>query len=268
MDLLKRNLAPITTEAWSAIDEAARDVLETRLGGRKLVDFDGPHGWQHAAVNLGRVELLDEELEGGVHAGLRAVQPLAEVRTPFELELMELDSVARGAEAPDLTPLERAAERIARVENRAIFHGSSPLGIVGIADGSEHDPINWPEEPEGALQAVIDAGERLGEAGVGGPYALALGPSTWQALARATEGGYPIRRRVDELIEGPVVWVPDLDGAVLLSMRGGDFVLTVGQDLSIGYVTHDRDKVELYLAGTFTFRVLDPAAAVCIRHDE
>ncbi len=55
---------------------------------------------------------------------------------------------------------------------------------------------------------------------------------------------------------------------VLLSVRRGDFALTVGQDLSIGYAFHEKHKVELYLTESFTFRVLEPAAAVYLRHQK
>jgi len=53
--------------------------------------------------------------------------------------------------------------------------------------------------------------------------------------------------------------------AVLLSHRGGDFQLTVGQDLSIGYTGHDKETVHLYLTESFTFRVLDRTAAVYLK---
>jgi uncharacterized linocin/CFP29 family protein len=52
---------------------------------------------------------------------------------------------------------------------------------------------------------------------------------------------------------------------VLLSTRGGDYELTVGQDLSIGYASHDRTDVELFLTESFTFRVLEEKAAVFLK---
>jgi len=51
----------------------------------------------------------------------------------------------------------------------------------------------------------------------------------------------------------------------VLSRRGGDFELTVGQDLAIGYKQHDAKDVDLYYTESFTFRVLEPAAAVELR---
>lgn len=266
MDLLKRNLAPVLPEAWKEIDEEARRVLSLNLAGRKLVDFDGPHGWGHAAVNLGRLRLLDEQPAPDVHVGLREVRPLVELRIPILLELMELDSVARGSLNPDLDPVVEAAERIARVEDGAIFHGYEAAGIPGIISASPHDPLELPDNPTQYPHVVVDASEVLRQAGIKGPYALALGPRAYNELAQAADDGYPIRKRVAQIIEGPIVWAPAVEGAVLLSTRGGDFVLTVGQDLSIGYAHHDKDDVELYLTESFTFRVLEPGAAVHLKH--
>ncbi len=71
---------------------------------------------------------------------------------------------------------------------------------------------------------------------------------------------------VRELLDGPIVWAPAADGAIVLSMRGGDFELTVGQDFSIGYLDHTAQAVRLYLQESFTFRVLSPEAAVPLKY--
>ena len=234
MDLLKRELAPILPEAWKLIDAQATRVLRLNLAGRKLVDFKGPHGWGLGAVNTGRLHLLDQQPIEGVSAGLRIMQPLVEVRTPILLDTLELDIVARGADDPDLTSVAQAAERIARVEDHAIFNGYPEGSIAGILPSSPHGTITvsgaiaWPE-------AVVRAKETLCAAGISGPYALALGPTVYDRLSAASEDGYPIRKRIErQIIEGPFVWAPALKGAVLLATRGGDFELKVGQDLSIG----------------------------------
>lgn len=266
MSLLKRDLAPILPAAWEEIDREAKRVLKLHLGGRRLVDFDGPHGWELASVNLGRLDLSNGEIEPGVHAGLRRVQPLAELRIPIQLSQLELDNVARGALDPDLDPVVEAAEKAALVEDRAIFLGSEALGIRGVLPSSPHEPLPLPPDPRKMPHAVVDASEVLRKAGIDGPYALALGPTAYNSLAQAAEDGYPVRKRVQQVIDGPVVWAPALEGGVVLSVRGGDFVLTVGQDLSIGYAQHDKETVELYLTESFTFRVLEPAAAVALEH--
>jgi uncharacterized linocin/CFP29 family protein len=266
MDLLKRQLAPITPEAWEQIDEEARRVLKLHLAGRKLVDFSGPHGWKLGGVNTGHLRVIAKGPVAEVPTGVREVQPLIELRSPFLIPIMELDSAARGANDLDLDPVILAAERVARAEDKAIFHGFAAGSITGIIEASPHKPVtvkanvDWP-------RAVVQAKEKLHLAGVTGPYALALGPKAYDELSADSEDGYPLRRRIEgALIDGPFVWAPALEGgAVLLSTRGGDFELTVGQDMSIGYTSHDRNNVELYITESFTFRVLEETAAVFLR---
>lgn len=262
MDLLKRQLAPILPEAWTVIDEEAKRVLKLNLAGRQVVDFCGPHGWKFAAVSTGRMDLLPDHPIKGISVGVRTVQPLIELRTPIVLDIMEMDSIARGTVNPDLDAVVSAAERMARTEDRAIFHGYPAGGIVGIIPSSPHAPIEingvggWPK-------TIVQAKEVLRAAGVAGPYALVLGSKAYDNLSAGSEDSYPLRKRIERtLIDGPLVWAPALDGAVLLSTRGGDFELTVGQDLSIGYAYHEKHTVELYLTESFTFRVLEPTAAI------
>ncbi|HQH10893.1 MAG TPA: family 1 encapsulin nanocompartment shell protein, partial [Candidatus Sumerlaeota bacterium] len=59
MDLMKKNLAPIADEAWDEIEKQAQITLRGNLSARGLVDFDGPHGWKKASVNLGRAKLAE-----------------------------------------------------------------------------------------------------------------------------------------------------------------------------------------------------------------
>jgi uncharacterized linocin/CFP29 family protein len=266
MDLLKRELAPVVPEAWEQIDVEARRVLELHLAGRKLVDFSGPHGWRFGGVNTGRLDFGGKGAVPDVHTAVREVQPLVELRSPFKMKVLELDYAARGANDLDLDPVIAAAERVARAEDTAIFHGFKGGHITGIVEASPHAPVSvgsvldWP-------RAIVHAKEVLHSAGVTGPYALALGRKSYDELSADTEDGYPLRRRIEgTLIDGPLVWAPALEGgAVLLSTRGGDFEITVGQDLSTGYAAHDRDTVELYITEAFTFRVLEEKAAIFLR---
>jgi uncharacterized linocin/CFP29 family protein len=266
MGLLKRKKAPLTDEAWEQVDEEARRVLKLHLAGRKIVDFSGPHGWKYASVNTGRLGPIGKGAIGGVSYALRVVQPLVELRVPIIMKIAELDAAARGADDLDLDPVIAVAETVAHAEDTAIFHGFEGGDITGIIEASPHKPIavssylEWPK-------AVVAGLEVLRAAGVNGPYALALGLQAYDELDADSEDGYPLRRRFEEsLPEVTLVWAPALQGgAVLMSARGGDYELTVGQDLSIGYAVHDRTEVELYLTESFTFRVLEEKAAVFLK---
>lgn len=266
MDLLKRKLAPISEAAWAQIDEEAKRVLTLNLAGRKLVDFSGPHGLSLGAVNTGRLKHIHNAPVEHVGHAIRDVRPLVELRSQIVLETLELDYAARGATDLDLDAVVTTAERVARAEDRAIFHGFPEGGITGIIEASPHAPITV-SSPREWPRAITAAKEVLRLAGINGPYALALGRLAYDAVTSEEEGGFPLRYRITEAMrEGSLVWAPALEeGAVLLSTRGGDYELTVGQDLSIGYTAHDRTHVELYLAESFTFRVLEAKAAVWLR---
>jgi uncharacterized linocin/CFP29 family protein len=263
MDLLKRNLAPILPEAWEAIDTEATRVLKLNLAGRKIVDFQGPFGWTFAAVNTGRLDLLSDLVDPDLNLGIRRVQPLVEVRVPIKLPIMELDTVARGATNPDLDAVVHAAEKVARAEDMAIFGGLRAAGIVGILPSSPHPPERLSADVRAVPRAVLAAKEKLRQSGVSGPYALVLGSELYDQVFAFTEEGHPLAKRIEQLlVDRPIVRGSALDGGVVLSLRGGDYQLTVGQDLSVGYAYHDKHEVELYLTESFTFRVLEPAAAV------
>jgi uncharacterized linocin/CFP29 family protein len=269
MNNLKRELAPISSSAWAEIDAEARRVLRLKLAGRKLVDFDGPHGSTKAAVNTGRIEPLKPGPLAEVDAGRRQVVNLIELRTYFDLSREEMDTVERGSKDPELQPLIDAATRIAYAEDTAIFHGYAPGGIEGIDQASTHPTLPIPDDYQAYPHSIAEATRLLRLAGVDGPYAIALGPRYYTGLTQATgDGGYPVLNVVRKLVDGPLVWAPAVNGAVVLSMRGGDFELTIGRDISIGYHGHTETSIRLYLVESMAFRVITPEAAVAIVHKE
>jgi uncharacterized linocin/CFP29 family protein len=263
-DLL-RSLAPIPEPAWRLIEEEAKRTLRDILAARKLVDFTGPLGWEASAVNTGRMRRIAEPAPG-VEAKLRGVQPLVELRVPFELDRDELEAVGRGARDPDLDTVRHAARTAGLAEDRAVFHGYAAAGIEGLMQSGKEATLKLTDDYTAYPSVVADAVSRLRTSGVDGPYAIALGPRCYSGLTKTTVGGYPVMEHVRRLLDGPIVWAPGVDGAVVLSQRGGDFELTVGQDFSIGYLEHSANTVRLYLQESFTFRVLAPEAAVALSY--
>lgn len=270
MNGLFRDLAPITSDAWEEIDKEARRTLKSYLAARKLVDFTGPLGWAASAVNLGRFETLSEGPVQHVEARLRRVQPLVEVRVPFELSRAELDTIDRGSQNADLQPLIDAARHAALAEDHAVFNGYAPAGIEGIGETAAGSSLTVTTDYLQFPATVAEAKETLRTRGIDGPYAIALGPRCYTGLQRTfTSGGYPVMENVRRMLDGPVVWAPAIDGAVVLSLRGGDFELSVGQDFSIGYLAHDATTVQLYIQESFTFQPHTPeAVAVPLRYAE
>jgi uncharacterized linocin/CFP29 family protein len=261
---LLREHAPVTDAGWRRIDEEARARLTPGLAARRMVDFRGPHGWEYSATNLGRVEPLDTAGIERVEGSRRVVRPLLELRAGFVVSRAELAAGDRGAEDVDFADLDEAAQRIVEAENTSVFHGWPKEITEGIAQLTPHEEIAG-GEVAGYPDRVARAVETLLRAGVGGPYGLAVGRREYTRVVENSEhGGYPLLDHLRKILTGPIVWAPGVQGAVVLSMRGGDFVIDCGEDLSVGYASHDSDSVTFYLEESYSFRVLTPEAAVVI----
>ena len=269
MNHLHRDLAPVNETAWGEIEHEAAQALKHFLTARKLVDFDGPHGWKRSALDLGRVTDPQQVEVEGVESRMRLVQPLAELRTPFTLARAEIDAAERGAPDADWDPVIDAARRVALAEDRMVFRGLPSVGVRGIVETSPHDPIPISDDYDHYPNHVAAAIETLKRAGVVGPYAIALGPRCYTGVIETTQhGGYPLLSHLRLIAEGPVLWAPAVEGAIVMSQRGGDFELVVGQDLSIGYLTHDAESVTLYLEESLTFRAAGPEAAIALTYGD
>jgi uncharacterized linocin/CFP29 family protein len=261
---LLREHAPISDAAWDALDQEARERLLPALAARRLVDVRGPLGWEHSATSLGRVAAIDAPAPG-LRAQQRRVLPVVELRADFAVSRAELRDIDRGAVDPVLDDLDAAAKRIAEAENAAVFHGWTAASIVGIARAVAAPAVeagsNFSDYPRHVAKAV----ELLLTAGVSGPYGLALGPDGYTGVVESTEqGGLIVFDHLREILGGPIVRAPGVLGAIVMSLRGGDFLFESGEDLSLGYEHHDADKVYLYLEETFSFRVATPEAAVAL----
>jgi uncharacterized linocin/CFP29 family protein len=266
MNRRHRNLAPLTDTAWAIIDREARRTLASMLAARHLVAFDGPLGWDAAGIATGRQQPVHSPVDG-VTAAARRIRPLVELRIDCTLQRQEMDLVEQGGADPDLTPLLDGARTIARAEDTLVFEGDTSVGIDGIVTASPHTAIVMEDDFADFPRWVARGVATLRDAGVDGPYGVALGARCYTAVAETTEhGGYPVVEHLRLVTGGPVVWAPAIDGAVVLSLRGGDFELHCGDDLGIGYVRHDDSTVTLAIDESVTFTNHSPEAAIALRH--
>ena len=252
MNNLHRELAPISDAAWAQIEEEARRTFTQWVAGRRVVDVVGPAGAELAAVGTGHVRRLDEPVDG-VMAWQRQAQLMVEFRTPFTVSRATVDDVDRGAEDSDWQPVKEAAQRAAEAEDRAILHGFPDGGISGITAASSHKALTIPADLRELPDSVARGLSELRLAGVGGPYALLLAADLYTVVSEETDHGYPVRDHLTRLVAGEILWAPALEGAILLSTRGGDYTLHLGRDLSIGYLSHDAEQIQLYLEESLTF---------------
>jgi uncharacterized linocin/CFP29 family protein len=260
--LLRRSKAPLTDQAWEVVDSQAAQILKTQLSARRFVDIDGPHGWKLAAVDTGRLDLPDSDEGQEVPWGIRKVLPLLELRLPFVLKQMELDAISRGSKDPDLAPLQEAAKKAAEFEESVIYQGLEAAQVRGILQAPQRAEVPLPDDPLEYPNAVAKALKMLQVAGLPGPFAMVLGRTPYFELMQQGCSNYPLHRLVEEQIGGPILPSSAVPGGLVISVGSGHFELTLGQDWSVGYASHDRDEIELYLTESFMFRVLEPEAVV------
>ncbi|SHH09235.1 family 1 encapsulin nanocompartment shell protein [Bradyrhizobium erythrophlei] len=267
MNNLHRGLAPISDAAWSEIEEETSRTIKRYLAGRRVVDVQGPGGVDLSAIGTGHLRNVAAPGDG-ILARQREVKPLVELRVPFELNRQQIDDVERGANDSDWQPAKDAARLLAFAEDRAIFEGYAAAGIGGVRQRTSNPVLTLPSEVRAYPDVIAQALGQLRMEGVNGPYSVVLGAEAYTALSESSDHGYPVMRHIRDLVDGEIVWAPAITGAFVLTTRGGDFGLYIGEDVSIGYLGHDDEKVRLYLQETFTFLLLTTEASVALTVNE
>ena len=263
MNNLHRELAPMSDAAWAQIEEETTRTLKRHLAGRRVVDMHGAAGTGLSAVGTGHLRTISAP-RTGVSARQREVKALVELRVPFELERQAIDDVERGANDSDWQPAKDAARELAFAEDSAIFEGYAAAGIEGIRQGTSNPKMTLPADVREYPEAIAQGLSRLRLVGVNGPYSVLLGADAYTALAETSDHGYPVLDHVKRLVHDQIIWAPAIAGAFVLTGRGGDFDLHIGQDVSIGYLKHTDTAVTLYLQETFSFLMLTAEAAVAL----
>ena len=261
MNIFKKSLAPVSEKAWGEIAERTKQILANYLTARKFADINGPNGFEMGGISTGRLVVPDNQQPEGVNYGIREFLPLTEIRKPFELDVWELDNIERGAKDIDLTPLEDAAREVAVFEENSVYEGFQPAQISGLEEAAEGNPVALPANANPFLKEIGNQINLLDRKAVQGPYTLIIDEKEWLELIKLSEG-YPVQKQLKDLLGGKVLINHFNRNSFLVSERGGDYELVVGQDYTLGYDSHTSTKVKLYLTGSFTFRVLSPEAVV------
>src|SRR5271170_1977345 len=263
MNNLYRELAPISDAAWSQIEEETARTFKRYLAGRRVVDMHGMGGVALPAIGTGHLRDIKAPSDG-IIARQRGVNAFIELRVPFELSRQQIDDVERGANDSDWQPAKDAAQRLAFAEDRAIFEGYAAGGIGGIREGTSNPVTALPADVRAYPDAIAHAVSQLRLVGVNGPYSVLLSADAYTGLSETSDHGYPVLEHIKRLVDGHIIWAPAISGAFVLTTRGGDFGFYIGEDVSIGYLSHTDAVVQLYLQESFTFLLLTTEAAVAL----
>jgi uncharacterized linocin/CFP29 family protein len=168
-----------------------------------------------------------------------------------------MDNLERGAKDVDLGSLEEAAKKIALFEEEAIYKGFKNGMIEGLSNYSGQEKMTFGEDGDEIIKSISKAVIKLNKAFTKKPYALVVGDEAFERLNQNSKG-YPLIKRVEELIGMEVIYSHVVDGAFLVPFDHEDLEMTIGRDFSIGYQDNDNKKVRFFITESFTFRVLDP----------
>jgi len=269
MEWLRRNAAPLSAKVWKEIDEIAGSMFKQTVVGRRITDFDGPRGWNHVATQLGTFKpSRAPQSSGKVQLMIPDVLLLTELRAEFEVPWADIDIFERVGPTLESKSIEDAAKETALAEDALLFFGTTTTpGLLTHSDTPRVALSDW--SASGRLVTdLLSAVQKLDTAGVKGPYEAVLSSQHYYSYLRQTgEGGvYPAAKQLGIVLE-KVHHSPVIDGAVVLSTRGGDFLTTVGGDFTVGYRWHDEKAVHLFCVETIAPQLLTPEALCVIRPD-
>jgi len=266
MDILRRDSAQLSDRVWKELDEAAATAARHVMTARRIATFDGPRGWDYIATPLGTMKAC-ETREGKAVVCVPEVALLAQIRADFSLPWSAVEAFERGGPALDTAAAEAAAREVGLAEDRLAYSGH-PVG-TGFLEESDSPRIrlgNW-SDPARVLTDLLGAVETLDRLTVPGPYEAVLSPERYYAYVAAANRGYPVPRHTKGIIADVHRSLVMQDGGALFSTRTGDFILTVGGDLAVGYRSHDRDALHLFCVETLAPQTLDPGAVCLLEAD-
>jgi uncharacterized linocin/CFP29 family protein len=254
---------------WKTIDETAAAMVRQTVVARRIADFSGPMGWNYVGTQLGTFKSVGPPSRepGRARLSIPDVMLLTEIRADFSVRWAAIEAFERMGPVLDEDSVEAAAHETALAEDRFVFFGAGQGGR-GLLTSSESPRValsDW-SVPGRVATDLLTAVQRLDEVGVKGPYEAVLSPAHYYSYLRNTAEGYPAAKQVGLVIQ-KVHSSPVVDGAVLFSTRGGDFVMTVGGDFSIGYRWHDEQAVHLFCVETVGAQLLNPRALCLIKPD-
>lgn len=255
MDILKRSIAPITSDAWEEINDTAKEAIVSRLTARKILKILGPKGLNYNAVGEGRLENLKGDPSKEVCTGTYKMKHLVEARISFEISKWELDNVERGAKDIEFDSLEEAAKKLALFEEDAIYNGYAEGDIVGLAKAAGHK-MKFGKNGDEIIKNIGEAKYKLFSSYAEGPFDLIVSPEAYQQINAIYDGAH-LYEIIEKIIGGTILRSQVVEGAFMVPHFDDDLEFTVGQDFAVGYEGDTGENVRLFITESFTLRILD-----------
>jgi uncharacterized linocin/CFP29 family protein len=264
-DWLRRSTAPLSEKVWHEIDSVAVKMAKQTMVSRRIAELNGPRGWGYVATQMDTFRpATPTEGLGRARLALPDVMLLTEIRSDFSLEWSAIDLFERVGPALESDAIEEAARDTAIAEDRLVFYGRSGApGILSHPDTLQVGLSDW-STPGRAVTDLLTAVQKLDEIGIKGPYEAVMSPDRYYSYLRTTLDGYPAAKQLSIVID-KVHSSSAIEGAALFSTRGGDFLITVGGDFSVGYRWHDEKAVHLFCVETIAAQLLTPKAVCLIK---
>ncbi len=257
---LAREDAPFGPDVWGALDEAMAEAAKGMLVGRRILELEGPYG-----LGLKSVPLKDEMTESGLIAS--EVLPLVLLQETFDVGARDLANYEREGLTLDRSAAAEAAIAVAQQEDELIFGGNEALGIEGLktVEGAGRVALSDWSEVGAAANDLIQAITGLDEAGFHGPYTLALAPARYNHLFRRYErGNVSEMEHVKTMVTDGVHKAPVLnDGGVLLATGRQYASIVMGQDMTVGFIGPEGDRIAFTVSESLVARIRRPDA-ICV----
>src|SRR5262249_52659779 len=118
MEWLRRDAAPFSEKVWKEIDEISGSMFKQTIVARRIVDFDGPRGWNPVAAQLGTFKPAQTpQYSGKVRFLVPDVMLLNELRADFAIPWADIDIFERVGPALETKAIEDAGRDIALAED-------------------------------------------------------------------------------------------------------------------------------------------------------
>jgi uncharacterized linocin/CFP29 family protein len=255
---LGREDAPISADTWKLLDSTMIEAAKSQLAGRRIIGIEGPFGF-----GLKSIPLSDCEVADGISGS--PFIPVNLVTGSFFLSKRDLAARERDRLVMDADPVACAAMACAAKEDGIIFNGILDVpGLLGAEGSSSLALAKW-DKVGAAADQVISAVTLLDDAGLHGPYCMALAPAQYNLLLRRyPQGDGTELDHVRTIIGGDVVKAPVMKKGGVLLASGRQFCsIVIGQDMSIGYNGPAGDSLEFSISESLALLIRVPEA-ICV----